>query len=113
MPLSSVSGSKVFLCGLTGIRRIVVDDDLLFGNPRKFGMTCMTSRRGSGFSPAPAVGALAMFIGTSNQLGEFESGLTAAWFGVVPAALIGGIGTIVVTLVRMRLFPELAGVDTP
>jgi len=53
-----------------------------------------------------------MFIGTSNQLGEFESGLTAAWFGVVPAVLIGGIGTIVVAVIWMRLFPELVNVDT-
>ncbi len=53
-----------------------------------------------------------MFIGTSNQLGEFESGLTAAWFGVVPAVLIGGIGTIIVALIWIRLFPELAGVDS-
>jgi hypothetical protein len=48
----------------------------------------------------------AVFIGTSNELGEFESGLTAAWFGAVPAALLGGIGTIVVVLVWMRLFPQ-------
>jgi MFS family permease len=54
-----------------------------------------------------------MFIGTSNQLGEFESGLTAAWFGVVPAVLIGGVGTIVVTLCWMRLFPDLLRADTP
>ena len=53
-----------------------------------------------------------MFIGTSNQLGEFESGVTAAWFGVVPAALIGGVGTIVVALAWMRLFPQLARADT-
>ena len=53
-----------------------------------------------------------MFIGTSNQLGEFESGLTAAWFGVVPAVLIGGIGTIVVAAIWMRLFPGLVRVDT-
>jgi MFS family permease len=53
-----------------------------------------------------------MFIGTSNQLGEFESGLTAAWFGVVPAVLIGGIGTIVVAVIWMRLFPSLVRVDT-
>ncbi|MGD0229574.1 MAG: MFS transporter [Syntrophorhabdales bacterium] len=52
-----------------------------------------------------------MFIGTSNQLGEFESGLTAAWFGVVPAVMIGGIGTIITALVWMRLFPDLRGVD--
>ena len=54
-----------------------------------------------------------MFVGTSNQLGEFESGLTAAWFGTVPAALIGGIGTIVVAAVWMRFFPDLLHVDTP
>jgi len=50
----------------------------------------------------------AIFIGTSNELGEFESGLTAAWFGTVPAALIGGIGTLLVVLLWKRLFPELA-----
>jgi MFS family permease len=54
-----------------------------------------------------------MFVGTSNQLGEFESGLTAAWFGVVPAVLIGGIGTIVVATLWMRLFPDLLHVDRP
>jgi MFS family permease len=48
-----------------------------------------------------------LFIGTSNQLGEFESGLTAALFGTVPAVFIGGIGTIVVAALWMRLFPEL------
>jgi MFS family permease len=53
-----------------------------------------------------------MFIGTSNQLGEFESGVTAALFGVVPAVLIGGIGTILVVLIWLRLFPELARVDS-
>jgi MFS family permease len=54
----------------------------------------------------------AMFIGTSNQLGEFESGATAAWFGVVPAVLIGGIGTFLVVLAWMKLFPQLAQVDS-
>lgn len=49
----------------------------------------------------------AVFIGTSNELGEFESGITAAWFGVVPAVLIGGVGTLAVVLVWMALFPEL------
>ena len=52
-----------------------------------------------------------IFIGTSNQLGEFESGLTAAWFGAVPAALIGGIGTLLVVLIWMRAFPALAQRD--
>ena len=48
-----------------------------------------------------------IFINTSNQLGAFESGITAAWFGAVGAGLLGGIGTIVVVLVWMRLFPHL------
>lgn len=49
----------------------------------------------------------AVFIGSSNQLGEFESGVTAAWFGVVPAALLGGIGTLAVVLAWIYLFPQL------
>lgn len=49
----------------------------------------------------------AIFIGSSNELGEFESGLTAAWFGVIPAAVIGGVGTLLVVLIWMRLFPQL------
>lgn len=48
-----------------------------------------------------------MFIGASNSLGEFESGVTAAWFGPVPAVLIGGVGTILVALLWRRLFPAL------
>jgi len=53
----------------------------------------------------------AVFIGTSNQLGEFESGLTAAWFGTVPAVVLGGIGTLVVVVLWMRLFPALRDRD--
>lgn len=53
-----------------------------------------------------------MFIGTSNQLGEFESGLTAALFGVVPAVLIGGVGTVIVVVIWMRLFPQLLRIDS-
>jgi hypothetical protein len=53
-----------------------------------------------------------LFIGTSNQLGEFESGLTAAWFGTKAATLIGGIGTLIVAAVWTRLFPALAEVDS-
>jgi MFS family permease len=52
-----------------------------------------------------------LFIGASNQLGEFESGVTAAWFGVVPSVVIGGIGTLLVVFAWMRLFPALAAVD--
>jgi MFS family permease len=53
-----------------------------------------------------------MFIGASNQLGEFESGVTAAWFGTVPAVVIGGIGTLLIAWLWMRWFRELAEVDS-
>lgn len=52
-----------------------------------------------------------IFIGASNQLGEFESGLTAAWFGPVASVVIGGLGTLVVAGLWMRLFPTLARRD--
>ena len=48
-----------------------------------------------------------IFIGASNQLGEFESGITAGWFGVVPSVLIGGIGTLLVVAAWMKMFPSL------
>ncbi|KOF55431.1 MULTISPECIES: MFS transporter [unclassified Achromobacter] len=48
-----------------------------------------------------------LFIGASNQLGEFESGLTAALFGAVPAVVIGGLGTLAVAGLWMWWFPEL------
>ena len=53
-----------------------------------------------------------LFVGASNQLGEFRAGSTAALFGAVPAVLIGGVGTIVVALVWMRLFPQLRKLRT-
>jgi hypothetical protein len=53
-----------------------------------------------------------VFIGASNELGEFESGVTAAWWGVVPSVVVGGIGTICVALVFARIFPQLRGVDS-
>ncbi|BCQ64993.1 hypothetical protein PBOI14_67430 [Pseudomonas sp. Boi14] len=52
-----------------------------------------------------------LFIGASNQLGEFESGLTAHWFGTVPAVVLGGVGTLLVTGVWIKLFPTLAQRD--
>jgi len=53
----------------------------------------------------------ALFTGTSNTLGEFESGAVAAWLGAVPSVLIGGIGSIVIALSWMGLFPALRRVD--
>ncbi len=54
----------------------------------------------------------AVFIGASNELGEFESGLTAAWFGVVPAVVLGGAGTVAIVVLWAYLFPQLRRVDT-
>ncbi|MGH6888242.1 MAG: MFS transporter [Rhizomicrobium sp.] len=52
-----------------------------------------------------------LFISASNELGEFESGVTAAWFGTVAAVVIGGAGTLLVAALWMRLFPQLAKTD--
>src|SRR5713101_7852486 len=53
-----------------------------------------------------------IFIGASNELGEFESGLTAHWFGTVPAVILGGAGTLVVVALWARMFPELRQADS-
>jgi len=53
-----------------------------------------------------------LFIGSSNQLGEFESGITASWFGLVSATVIGGVGSILVALLWTRLFPELRRLES-
>ncbi|MGC2287738.1 MAG: MFS transporter [Candidatus Acidiferrum sp.] len=52
-----------------------------------------------------------VFIGASNEFGEFESGLTAQWFGTAPAVVLGGVGTIVVTAIWAWRFPELRKVE--
>jgi hypothetical protein len=52
-----------------------------------------------------------LFINASNQLGQFESGVTAALMGAMPAALLGGLGTIAVALLWMKLFPTLRDVE--
>jgi MFS family permease len=52
-----------------------------------------------------------LFINASNQLGEFESGMTAALFGAVPATALGGIGSVLVALLWMKLFPTLLSVE--
>jgi MFS family permease len=53
-----------------------------------------------------------LFIGTSNQLGEFESGMLAGLLGPIVTGIVGGVGTIVVVLLWMRLFPDLGKVKT-
>jgi MFS family permease len=52
-----------------------------------------------------------IFIGTSNQLGEFESGITASLFGTVPAAIFGGAMTLILVLAFTKIFPTLLNVD--
>ena len=52
-----------------------------------------------------------IFIGASNELGEFESGLTAHWFTTVPAVILGGAGTLIVVALWTWMFPELRKVD--
>jgi MFS family permease len=52
-----------------------------------------------------------LFVNASNQLGEFESGVTAAWWGAVPAVIVGGVGSIVIALLWMKLFPTLRDVE--
>ena len=53
-----------------------------------------------------------IFIGASNELGEFESGLTAHWFGIVPAVILGGAGTLLVVGLWAYFFPELRSADS-
>ena len=52
-----------------------------------------------------------LFINASNELGEFESGITAGWWGAVPAVIVGGLGTLGVVGLWMWLFPQLTRVD--
>jgi hypothetical protein len=52
-----------------------------------------------------------LFLGASNELGEFESGLTAQWWGAVRAVVIGGIGSMAVTGLWSVLFPALRNAD--
>jgi MFS family permease len=52
-----------------------------------------------------------LFINASNQLGQFESGVTAALLGTMPAAVLGGVATIAIALIWMKLFPTLRDVE--
>jgi len=52
-----------------------------------------------------------LFVGASNEFGEFESGVTAQWLGAVRAVVIGGIGSLLVTMGAIVLFPDLRRAD--
>jgi hypothetical protein len=53
-----------------------------------------------------------VFVGASNELGEFRAGTMASIFGAVPAVVIGGIGTLAVAIVWAASFPQLRRIDT-
>ncbi len=52
-----------------------------------------------------------LFVGTSNQLGEFESGVTASWFGAVGSVVLGGVATLIVVAIACQRFPALRRMD--
>lgn len=52
-----------------------------------------------------------LFVGASNELGGFESGVTAEWFGTVPSVVLGGVGTLAVVAIWWWLFPEIRDID--
>jgi hypothetical protein len=52
-----------------------------------------------------------IFIGASNELGEFESGLAAQWLGAVPSVVLGGVGTLLIVAAWAWMFPELRKAD--
>jgi hypothetical protein len=52
-----------------------------------------------------------LFVGMSNQLGEFRAGMAAALIGAIPAVLIGGIGTLIVVAAGIKLFPALYRIE--
>ena len=126
-PIREKSGRKMFACvALFGIATIV------FGLSRSFPLS-MAALAVLGAADMVSVyvrGTIAqlatpdemrgrvsavngMFISGSNELGEFESGLTAAWFGTVAAVVIGGVGSLIVVAAGWRLFPALRDVEDP
>jgi hypothetical protein len=52
-----------------------------------------------------------LFVGTSNELGDFRAGAIAAWLGALPAVMAGGVCTLLVTALWARFFPELRRID--
>jgi MFS family permease len=94
-----ISLAALFLVGATDMVSVIVRQMLIqLGTPDEM--------RGR-------VNAVDMvFIGASNELGQFESGLTAQWFGTVPAVVLGGIGTLAVTALWAWTFPELRAAES-
>ena len=89
-----VSFLMLFICGVTDYISVVVRHTLVQ-------LLTPDEMRGR----VSAVNSL--FIGTSNQMGDFESGIVAHWFGSVPAVVSGGVGTIIVVALAAWAWPEL------
>jgi hypothetical protein len=53
-----------------------------------------------------------VFVGASNELGEFRAGTMAHYFGAIPAVVIGGIGTLAVAVIWAAGFPQLRRIDS-
>jgi MFS family permease len=124
-PLGGGAGPKLFVAvGIFGVATIA------FGLSKSFGlsllclavlgaadMVSVVVRKTLEQAATPAtmrgrVSAVNMvFIGASNELGDFESGTAAQWLGTVPAVMVGGVGTLVVVLLWALLFPALRRVD--
>jgi hypothetical protein len=124
-PIDRGAGSKMLACvGLFGVSTIV------FGLSHSFALSLVALTLGGAADMVSVVVRSALvqlatpdamrgrvsavnmvFIGASNELGEFESGVTAQWLGAVPAVVAGGIGTLVVVAAWALLFPSLRKVD--
>ena len=52
-----------------------------------------------------------LFVGSSNTLGEFESGALAAWLGAVPSVIVGGVGSLLIAALWMLWFPSLRRIN--
>jgi MFS family permease len=52
-----------------------------------------------------------VFVGASNEIGQFESGITAQWLGAVPSVILGGLGTMLIVVVWSWIFPDLRRLD--
>jgi MFS family permease len=125
-PIRRAAGSKMFACvALFGVATIA------FGVSRSFALSLVAllvigaSDMVSVFvrsalvqlaTPDAMRGRVSavnmVFIGASNELGEFESGVTAQWFGPVQAVVLGGLGTLLVVAIWAWKFPALRKVDT-
>jgi MFS family permease len=124
-PIEKRAGAKMFACvALFGVATVV------FGVSRSFGLSLVAlvligasdmvsvyvrSALVQLATPDAMRGRVSavnmVFIGASNELGEFESGLTAQWFGAVASVVLGGVGTLLVVALWVWRFPKLRGVD--